>query len=306
MRFDFSPSEASFAGIRWIFHRPMRCLAIVAVFALLNLAATMVAVRIAGPIMADMQLAAQNEDWQAMRVVIGHPIAGLKLGLASVLGLLPAIFATAAALRAMLGVHAPGFLGFSLGRVEGLLFLGTVLLMLLALIPSLGFPLAAELINAQIPLAAGPAALVSILGSLLGLVAVIWLLVRMSLLWPALIDRGWPGFGAAFGLTRGRYWKLLGAWILTIFVFMVLMTMSFLLGALITLPMVGFTGLGAIVNPSLADFDSFVSFPHLVYLFVSGMISGAGNIGFSGMLAHVYLAATGRDPETGEILPTES
>lgn len=306
MRFDFSPSEASFAGIRWILHRPLRSLAIVAVFSLLNLAVTLCVVRITGPIMADMQLAAQNEDSQAMRVVIGHPIAGLKLTLAFVLGLLPGVLAMAAALRAMLGVSAPGFMGFSLGRHEGMLFLGSLFVSALALVPLIVLPVTSRLVIGIAHLPPPVAAISGIVAGFAGIILALWLAIRMSTLYPALIEKGWAGFRTAFGLTRGRYWKILGAWILAIFVFIVLMTLAFLVGALIATPMVGFSGLGAIVNPSLADFDDFARFPHLVYLFVTGAISGAGVIGFSGMLAHLYLAATGRDPETGETLPTEA
>ncbi len=306
MRFDFSPSEASFAGLRWILHRPVRSLAIAAIYSLLNLAATLCVVRITGPIMADMQLAAQNEDWQAMRVVIGHPIAGMKLGLAFLVSLLPAIFAMAAALRAMLGVTAPGFLGFSFGRNEGMLFLGTLLTSALAFLAILVVAIAAVTIGNYANLPPQLAAISGIITEFSGLILALWLAIRMSVLFPALVERGWAGFGSAFSLTRGRYWKLLGAWILAVFVFIVLMTLAFLVGSLIALPMVGFSGLGAIVNPSLADFSDFARFPYLVYLFVTGTISGAGLIGFSGLLAHVYLAATGRDPETGEALPVEA
>lgn len=169
--------------------------------------------------------------WQTTFESVGEtgPFADiLLLGLSFVL---TAVFTVFFHRRVMLGAGADARL--QLTAREGRFLVATVLYSLVIGLPALALTFAGGMIGTQ----AGAPAL-GLVGVSLAVVLVVFLFARFALAFPALaVDA--PGtlidqFRFSFEATKGRYWRLLGAYVCAYVLFMVLaMVLGAAMGALI-------------------------------------------------------------------------
>ncbi|MBO9622087.1 MAG: hypothetical protein J7500_05180 [Sphingomonas sp.] len=168
--------------------------------------------------------------------------SGLDLGrhaLRLALGLLSFVISTilsAAALRAVLDPGAGGFAYLRLGadeaRMIGLTLLLYVLALIAGVIGTLGFAFLVALFGF---LTFGNAAVAQLLAGLLALAVfagVVFVLVRLSLVYPLVLVRRRISIDDSWELTRGHFWSLLGAYVL-------LALISFALIFAVMLPVAG-------------------------------------------------------------------
>lgn len=296
--YDFSPSEAAFAGWRWVFVRLDQAWLIVLGYALIDVLRNLVVVALAGPALIDMQVAASAEDWKAVLFVLSKPdaIAGLAIGF--LLVIIMTISTSTAAYRRMLYSQHKTVWGFALGQDERNLAL---------------FFLAINVLNIII---IGVAVLIIHLGTtyfgwpgivrLLILVSTailcLWLNLRISLIAPKMIDKPEPRIAQAFFLTRGRVWKLFGAFVISGVLGILALIVGTVICAILFMPFVGLSGVGRMLNPDLSSLAANLELPILLYRLATGLVNGAAIVAFCGTATHAYLALMGRDPATGEAL----
>lgn len=296
--YDFSPSEAAFAGWRWVFLRLDQAWLIVLGYALISVLSGLVVVGLAGPALVDMQVAASAQDWKAVLFVLNKPdtIAGFVIG--TLLAIIVTIITSTAAYRRMLYSQHKTVWGFALGQDERSLAL---------------FFLAINLVNLLI---IGTATLVTYLGATYGgwpslaklLILVstallcLWLNLRLALIAPKMIDKPEARIAQAFNLTRGRVWKLFGAFVISGVLGILALIVGTVLCAILFMPFIGLSGIGRILNPDLSSLAANMEFPILLYRLAMGLVNGAAIVAFCGTATHAYLALMGRDPSTGEPL----
>lgn len=164
---------------------------------------------------------------------LGRGVAGLAL---SFLGLVVSTVLSAAAFRAVLRPEAGGFAFLRLGpdeaRMIGLTLLLYVLVLLAGILGALGFAFLIAL--TQLVTGGSPAA-AQLLAGLLALAVfagVVFVLVRLSLVYPLVLVRRGISIDDSWELTRGHFWSLFGAYVL-------LALISFALIMAVMLPVAG-------------------------------------------------------------------
>jgi hypothetical protein len=175
----------------------------------------------------------------------------------------------------------PGtFVNFNLGKVEGLFILLPVLL-------SAGIVLFASAIGTLFE-GVGPGALGLAIVCLVA--PVFFLAVRYSLVFPiAVVERRY-NFGAAWALSRGNFWRLVGLWAVAV---LPALALFFLMqGALMS--GVSFKPSSTADMSAMIDAFESVLMQTLVLSFPASIIFGALGVG---VLSYSYKALTGRRPD---------
>jgi hypothetical protein len=175
----------------------------------------------------------------------------------------------------------PGvFINFNLGKVEGLFILLPVLL-------SAGIVLFASAIGALFE-GVGPGALGLAVACLVA--PVFFLVVRYSLVFPiAVVERRY-NFRAAWALSRGNFWRLVGLWLVV--AVPVLMVFFLMQGALMSGVLLD-PGSAGDVSASIDRFEAALM-RTLVLSFPASIIFGALGVG---VLSYSYKVLTGRRPD---------
>lgn len=298
----FSATDAAFEGFRLAREKPVAILMWGVLLLVFSVVSGGALVALAGPALADMMEASRTTpqtDPTAMMAQMGA-IAPAYLSLMILsLGLYAVLYA--AVYRAVLrpGDAALGYLRF--GPEELWQALALLLVFVLLFGAYIGVALVAGL-GVGIAVAGGG----GIVGGVLGVVAVIgalgvlvWLAVKLSLVAPMAFERRTVDLAAAWRLTRGRFWGLLGAYLLAT----VLMIVVYLLALVIFVAIAavltgGITGVGAVFSPDMRSLGAYFTPLMLVYtVFVSflGAFALAITVGATGAAYRQLAPSQGAD-----------
>lgn len=209
----FAPWPAALAGFRLVRQRPWAVLAWAAVIFLGRLGGLVATTAISGPYIPALDAAvnAKTINLDAVTAAYQDVAPGYLVGVALALPFFAVVIA--AICRAYLRPQDGRFLFLRLGRREAAIL---ALILALNLLVMFGLSCGAALIATAASLVASVDASAGALAEALGLTALvgaaIWAVVRLSLAWPLSFQQARPALIAAWRLTRGHGWPLLGAY----------------------------------------------------------------------------------------------
>lgn len=242
----FSASDAAFEGFRLVRRNPMALVAWTLLYAVLSLASVFAMSNAIDPMIAWGERAEALENatpspTPAEVMAVFQHFGEVILSLAWLLpvSLVVGAMLMAAVARAVLNPRAGGFGYLRLGMDELRVFVVTLVLGILLVCAWL----AVWLVIAVLAGIAGATGatwlwLFVVLGGLAGVAAIVWLAVRLSLAVPMTVAENRYAFFDSFGLTRGRFWPLLGMTVIVIVMVLVVQ----LLSAIVTMPLAIMTG----------------------------------------------------------------
>ncbi|HVL41914.1 MAG TPA: hypothetical protein VM348_07135 [Brevundimonas sp.] len=240
----FSATDAAFEGFRLVRRNPLALVAWTLLYALLTLTTVFSLARVAGP-MADLIVKAE-----ALEGVTRPPpeqimalMADFGVVMSQVLWLAPVSLVVGAMLSAAVarGVLKPsgdrfGYLRLGMDEVR-VLAVTLVLGIVMGLAAVIGMAVLGVVFMAAD--AAGAGAIVRLIGFCAFLCAFVWASVRLSLAVPITVAEKRFAFFDSFGVTRGRFWPLLGMAVIVIVMVMVVQ----LLSVIVSLPLQVASGL---------------------------------------------------------------
>lgn len=257
----FSASDAAFSGFRAGREHARAMLVWIVVFGLASIALTLWMIPAMGATLMEMQAVGQQTrpDPAAVQALMAKltPMVGPILLYALVLSAVQ----TTAANRLVLRPADSGFGFLRLGAAEFRQFVVTVAMMVILNIATFGLLIV-------VTVAATAAAAISpILGAFVGAVAFIAaasaiaiLLVRLSLAGAQTFATGRINLFGSWSLTRGKFWPMLGAYLLS-FVMVVIVWVA--LQAIVMLAVVlfggGFAAVGAMYQPDMSSLTAFLT-----------------------------------------------
>ena len=272
---DFSPTDVAFTGFRFVRQHPRTVATWAAIQLVLSVLWGLVMMVWLGPLTARMQ--ALSPAGRPNPVEVSSFMAAFIplwfLGMAFVFGFYAVAYAAMA--RAVLQPDQERFAYLRLGRDELRQFLMQLLFFALALGAYIVVIFCAVIVFILLSVAARAAMPVASTILVLGLFCgMIYFTVRLSLASPLTFDRGRVDVLGSVDLTRGRFWKLLGAYALT-------MALAAMVGlALLILGLAaaailggGPSGITALLKPDTSWPTNDFSPPHLVVdvIFAVGM-----------------------------------
>lgn len=254
---SFSTTDAAFEGFRLVRERPRTLLAWAGYCLVLGLTINVLLITLAGPEMSLLAGLGPNPSQSQVAPLLGPllKLYAILIPLAVVGG---SVFACAV-YRAVLRPDDGGAAFLKLGADE-LRLIGLSLLVVLILFGGMFvavFTIGLVIVAAQTA-APGAAALASVLGFTAMTVAAIWIGVRLSLAAPMTFVERRIRIAAAWRLTRGRFWRILGAYLLAAVFSIIVMTLGLVIA----------TALGVVVGGGMAatkdifdpDFNSLQSY----------------------------------------------
>ena len=295
----FSATDAAFAGFRLARREPLTILVWAALFLALFVVMGGLMVATIGPQMMELQAVAAAGQ--------AHPDTNRTLALMgamapaySIIMLVSLLFyglMFAAVNRAILRpAGTPGRLAFGVDELLQLAVLIVVWVALFAvyLVAILGVVLATVLLSLASKAAGG---IVAVLGIFAVLAALTFVMVRLSLASPLALDQKKLDFAASWRLTRGRFWPLLGAYLLAFLVMAVTM-----LGAMVVFSALaamlggGMQAAGVIFRPDMTSLASYFSGVMLAWMVAGSALYGLMFAVLLGAPADAYLQLSrGRD-----------
>lgn len=242
----FSASDAAFEGFRLVRRNPLALVAWALLYAVLSLASLFAMSNAIGPMIewAEKAEALENASPKPTTAELMTVFQQFGEVILSLSWLLPVSFVVSAMLmaavaRAVLNPRAGGFGYLRLGMDELRVFVVSVVLGLLLVCVWIAVCL---LIGVLAAIAGAAGAnwlwLFVLLAGLAGVGLVIWLAVRLSLAVPITVAENRFAFFDSFGLTRGRFWPLLGMAVIAVVMVLVVQ----LLSSIVTMPLAMMTG----------------------------------------------------------------
>lgn len=279
----FSASEAAFEGFRLTRRAPLA----IVLWALFYLVTSVVALALVGGPMA--AFVAQAEALEGVAEPSPEQMAGLMgayfamLGLLLPIGLVSSAVMYAAVQRAVVRPAESAFGYLRLGADEVRVF---VVCLVLAVLAMVGFGVGGGVLGVLIVILSttagdGAAALVAILGGLALAAVAIWVSVRLSLALPITVAERRIAIFDSWGLTRGRFWPLLGMAILALILAMVVQFLGWIVFMPIFFLMGG--GLADLASPGFEAGDLGQIFATLGPVVVVGAV-------FLGLLSALQMA----------------
>lgn len=248
---SFSATDAAFEGFRVVRRTPMT----IVWWTLAYLVATLAFFAVGAPGVASLMSAAENMQGSSQPSVdefrqLGMIYAGL-LGLVLPLTLIGGAVINAAVARSVLRPAESAFGYLRLGMDEVRVLVVTLVLMILATVLSVAaWGLVGVLAGVVVATGQNALWLVVVLAGLGAAALLIWLAVRFSLAVPITVAERRIAIFDSFGVTRGRFWALLG---MAVIVFVMTMIVA-LLGMVVGMPVTLATGgLSALSELSEAD-----------------------------------------------------
>ena len=258
---SFSISEAAFTGFRIVRERPRAVVAWAIIQLAISLTVGGAAIAMAGPDLMRLRAlgatAGVKDSGEAL-ALLGRLAPAYGLMLFFFLVFSPLLYA--AMNRAVMRPADDRFGYFRLGADE----LRQFVLMLLMVAVGVGIYLAAIVIavaiGAVVALAAKPAVgLAVVLCVLAGVGAAIFLAVRLSLASAQTFATGKVTLFGSWALTRGRFWPILGTYVLAGAFAAVVYVLWFVLSFAIVAAIGGVGALGATMQPDLGSLTAFLT-----------------------------------------------
>lgn len=274
----FSPTDAALEGFRIAKERPRVMLVWAAANFVVSLVIGLALVAIFGPTLAELDGMMQTDDPAQAAMVFERLAPFYALMIPVGLAVL-AVF-SAAAYRVVLrpGDDRYGYL--RVGPDEGRI----VLLMLVYFALVVGFTfvvtLVVGLLSAGAMAVGGPAG--ALLGVVIGLAAMglfIFVGVRLSLAGPMTFAEGRLRIFESWKLTRGNFWRLLGAYVLAVILMLVVFLLALIIfAAVATLAMGGdMATVGKVFQPDTTSIGAYFTPAMLIYLVFGALLSALQN-----------------------------
>ena len=292
----FSATEAAFAGFRLLQREPTTLLIWAALLAAVGLGLGMLTVVTIGPVFSQLQSMPTGPT--------ADPAAGLalfqRLGplYALILPLTLLFYAVAygAVNRAVLRpTAAPGFGRLAVGGDElrqlivlvllGLLFLAAyIVVVILAVIVGVGVALAAKAAGAT-----GAGVLLGVLAAAAVFCGFVFAAVRLSLASPLTFDTERVSVFGSWRLTRGRFWALFGAYLLSGILLMLLSLVAVVVvAAILAATGGGLQAAAVVLRPDMSSLSAYLSPAMLAWLAVSACVNSLGLAMLIGTPAAAY------------------
>lgn len=256
---DFSATDVAFTGIRFVREHPRTVTIWIGIQIVISLVLGGVAAVTMGPYMMQLQgldHAGRSTDPAQVLALFGHMAPMYALFLIASLAIHSVIYATMA--RAVLEPGDEGFAYIRFGPDEArqcLLILLWILLAIGAEIVGLIAVLVPTLIlSAFLP---GLKVLIAVLCTMLVCAAGIYFLVRLSLASPLTYDSRRVDLFGSWSLTRGRFWKMLGTYLLVIGLALVIMVLTLIIAVAVAVVLGGMGAAASIFRPSAASMGAF-------------------------------------------------
>ena len=240
---SFSPTDAAFEGFRLVRRNPMVLLAWTLLYLVVGVA-TLLTMTSMFPALAELSAAAEAfrgtdpeslDDFMPILSAYGRMFSGM--GWVMVLSILTNVMLTTAVSRSVLADHARDVFGhIRLGMDEVRVFVVTLVLSILMGLIAFAVVIVAAIIGGIAVAAIDGWGWIISLVLLLGSVAfVIWLAVRWSLAIPITVAEKKMAFFDSFGVTKGRFWPMLGMMLLALVMAMLVGLLSMLVSMPISL-----------------------------------------------------------------------
>ena len=119
------------------------------------------------------------------------------------------------------------------------------------------------------------AAAVAVVGIafLAGLCGMVYLWVRLSLASPLTFDRGRVNLFGSWALTRGRFWKLLGCYLMVVGLSLALFLLFAIIFAAVAMVLGGVDGLAFLFRPDMSSLGAYFTAPRLVLVLLGAFAS---------------------------------
>lgn len=276
----FSPADAALEGFRIAREKPR----VILVWAVLNLVVSvvmgLVLVGLFGDTLVELEAMSQQgaEDPEQAMALMQRlaPLYALMIPA----GLLVIAVTSAAVYRIVLRPHDDRFAYLRLGADEFRL----VGLMLIYLLLAIGFTFVVTLVAGL--LAAGAAALGGAAGALVGLLIglgtlafMIFVIVRLSLAGPMTFAEGRLRIFQSWTLTRGNFWRLLGAYVLALaLIVVVLLLLLIIFAATAAITAGGDLGqVGQVFAPDMSSVEAYFTISMIIYLLFAAFLGAVQN-----------------------------
>lgn len=303
---EFSASDAAFEGFRLTREQPRAVLVWAVVFWVLSLVSGGLLVTFAGEALTELTALGQGgatPDPSAFMAQMGSlaPVGLISL----VLGLLFYGVLYSAVNRAVLRPRegGPGFLRFGGDELRQAGALALTFLLLFA--AYIGLVLLALVVGGLAGAAGGVVG--GVLGGLLAFLLVLgglaFVLVRFSLVSPLTFGRGRIQVLESWRVTKGRFWPLLGAFVLAL----VLVIVVYLLGMMIFLALAALVGgggmeaIGQAFSPDYSSVGAYFTPAILIYTVVTSVLGALSVAIMGGTAASAYRQITGEGADTAEV-----
>jgi hypothetical protein len=272
----FSPTDAALEGFRLTREKPRVLLAWSVANLFISVIMALSLIAMFGPMLAELEAVNANSDDPSQALAVFEKLAPLY-ALVLPAGLIVIAVWSAAVYRAVLRPADNRFWYLRLGADE----LRLALLMLIYVVLAIGFTfvltLVAGLLSAGALAIGGPVgALISAIIGLVGIGVFIWVAVRLSLSGPATFAERHIRVFESWILTRGVFWRLLGAYVLSLALVIVVMLLALVIYAAIAAVMLGgdLSQIGKVFQPDTSSLTSYFTPAMLIYL-VFGAFLGA-------------------------------
>jgi hypothetical protein len=296
----FSASDAAFSGFTLARSKPRVFLIWSLVLVAMSVVTSAVTILTAGRAIMDMQAAGQSDDPQVALQALAT-LAPFYL-VALIFTLLYYGVATAAVNRMVLRPEDDRNAFIRLGGDE----MRMVLVMIAQWLIGAGVSFAAVLLTAVlagVASAAGGAVAGVIVGILIGAAGVALILlvsVRLSLALPQSFATGRVNIFGSWALTRGRFWPILGAYLLAIILLIVTYLLAFAVMAVVALGLGGgLAGVMGLFEPDMSTLATFFSPAMIIYTVLGGFLSALALMVMYAPAATIYRDVA--QPATAEV-----
>ncbi|MBW3618257.1 MAG: hypothetical protein KY446_11045 [Proteobacteria bacterium] len=299
---EFSATDAALEGFRLTRERPRTVLVWAALMLLASLVSNGLIVATAGEAFTALMQGGGGGDPD--ETVTNMRRVGPAYGLLLPLGILFSAVITAAIYRALLhpSEGGPGFLRFGGDELR----LAGALVLVGLLIAGAGFAVLVVVSALVGGLAAGGGGAATFGGGLIAVLlilsALIFLSVRFSLALPATFAERRIRVFESWRLTKGRFWPLLGAYVLSfVLAFVVLLLALMIYLAIAALVAGGVAGASSVFSPDFSSFTSFFSLAMIIYMVVTALVSAVTTTITTAPPAAAYRDITGYGQGAAEV-----
>jgi hypothetical protein len=271
----FSPTDAALEGFRLAREKPRMVAVWAAVYLVVTAIMAFLLISFAGDALMALRAAEQTGE--------ADPSVALafftKVAPISLLGLIVTTVFVAASYRVILRPEDSRYAYLRFGGDElrlmllSLIFVGLWMGVTFAAVMAIGI-LAAVVGMAAGSGGAGVIALIGVLAGLAVLPVFVWLWVRLSMAWPeTFADRKLHVFHS-WRLTKGNFWRLLGAYVLAIILALIVMLLGLIIYAAVAAILTGgdLSAVGQVFEPDMSSTAAYFTPAMLIYTFFAGLL----------------------------------